>query len=116
MKEARKLLTPLPDMLEDEQWDAVRTVLKNPPVGLLWNLGEAKNPLRLIAKVIFFWEDDTTVPQLIWEDDTTVPQLRTTPNDGHRLLHIAYRFLMVHNDSARLAAFSDFQHLLTPAS
>eukprot|EP00621_Florenciella_sp_RCC1693_P011509 CAMPEP_0182526392 /NCGR_PEP_ID=MMETSP1323-20130603/3151_1 /TAXON_ID=236787 /ORGANISM="Florenciella parvula, Strain RCC1693" /LENGTH=197 /DNA_ID=CAMNT_0024735241 /DNA_START=13 /DNA_END=606 /DNA_ORIENTATION=+ len=50
VKEARKLLTPLPDQLEAEQWDTVRTVLKNPPVGLLWNLGESKNPLKLIAK------------------------------------------------------------------
>merc|ERR1712071_418581 len=37
-------------MGEKEDWDAVRTILKTPPVNSLWNLGETKNTLLLLAK------------------------------------------------------------------
>lgn len=43
-------LKPIPSLLEKNEWDAVRTILKTPPVNQLWNLGDAKNPLQLIAK------------------------------------------------------------------
>eukprot|EP00427_Karlodinium_veneficum_P011995 CAMPEP_0169079164 /NCGR_PEP_ID=MMETSP1015-20121227/9799_1 /TAXON_ID=342587 /ORGANISM="Karlodinium micrum, Strain CCMP2283" /LENGTH=192 /DNA_ID=CAMNT_0009138803 /DNA_START=136 /DNA_END=714 /DNA_ORIENTATION=+ len=49
LKSVQALLEPLPAMLDQEKWDAVRTVLKNPPVGNLWNLGESKNTLRLLG-------------------------------------------------------------------
>ena len=45
----RTALLPLPALLDEEKWDAVRSVLKTPPVGLLWNLGESKNTLRQLA-------------------------------------------------------------------
>merc|ERR1719291_415017 len=45
----RTALEPLPALLDDEKWDSVRSVLKTPPVGYLWNLGESKNTLRKLA-------------------------------------------------------------------
>ena len=47
LRDARDALKPLPALLDEEKWDAVRSVLKTPPVGLLWNLGESKNTTRL---------------------------------------------------------------------
>jgi len=38
-------------MLDKEQWDPVRTVLKNPPVANLWNLGVSRNTIRKLATV-----------------------------------------------------------------
>jgi hypothetical protein len=52
LKELRSVQTalePLPGLIDEEKWDAVRTVLKTPPVGNIWNLGESKNILRKLA-------------------------------------------------------------------
>jgi len=49
VKEARDSLDPLPDLLQKESWDTVRTVLKI-KCGKLWNLGEAQNPIVQFAK------------------------------------------------------------------
>ena len=49
LRAVREALVPLPEMLEAQEWDKVRTVLKTPPVGNLWNLGESKNTLRKLA-------------------------------------------------------------------
>lgn len=43
-------LKPVPSLLEKQEWDAVRTILKTPPVNQLWNLGDAKNTLMQLAK------------------------------------------------------------------
>ena len=45
-----KKLEPIPDLLQKQEWDAVRTILKTPPVNQLWNMGDAKNTLSLLAK------------------------------------------------------------------
>ncbi|GMI45010.1 hypothetical protein TrCOL_g9324 [Triparma columacea] len=50
LKDGRKLLEPLSDKLQAEQWDAVRSVLKGPGLGELWNLGESKNTIAKLAK------------------------------------------------------------------
>mmetsp|Transcript_15470 Transcript_15470/g.31873 ORF Transcript_15470/g.31873 Transcript_15470/m.31873 type:complete len:186 (-) Transcript_15470:27-584(-) len=50
LKEGRRLLEPLNDKLADQQWDAVRTVLKGPGLGELWNLGASKNTVGKLAK------------------------------------------------------------------
>jgi len=50
LKAARDLLVPLSGKLQDEQWDAVRSVLKGPGLGELWNLGASKNPINKLAK------------------------------------------------------------------
>jgi hypothetical protein len=33
-------MEPIPSLLEAMEWDAVRTILKTPPVNLLWNNGD----------------------------------------------------------------------------
>jgi hypothetical protein len=43
-------LKPIPSLLEKNDWDTVRTILKTPPVNQLWNLGDSKNTLQLLAK------------------------------------------------------------------
>jgi hypothetical protein len=48
--ESREKLKQLPDLLKASEWDSVRTMLKNPPVNNLWNMGDGKNPLLKIAK------------------------------------------------------------------
>eukprot|EP00640_Fibrocapsa_japonica_P006502 CAMPEP_0113936774 /NCGR_PEP_ID=MMETSP1339-20121228/3576_1 /TAXON_ID=94617 /ORGANISM="Fibrocapsa japonica" /LENGTH=183 /DNA_ID=CAMNT_0000939325 /DNA_START=49 /DNA_END=600 /DNA_ORIENTATION=- /assembly_acc=CAM_ASM_000762 len=40
----------IPSLLQQQEWDKVRTILKTPPVNQLWNLGESKNPLVKLAK------------------------------------------------------------------
>lgn len=49
LQSVRVALKPLPALLEEEQWDKVRSVLKTPPVSNLWNLGDSKNTLRKLA-------------------------------------------------------------------
>ena len=49
LRDSYSKLEPLAGLLDNQEWDNVRTVLKNPPVGLLWNLGESKNTLRKLA-------------------------------------------------------------------
>jgi hypothetical protein len=46
---SKEKLAPIPDLLQKEEWDKVRTILKTPPVNQLWNLGESQNPLVKIA-------------------------------------------------------------------
>lgn len=43
-------LQPIPNLLQEEKWDEVRTILKTPPVNKLWNLGESQNPVGKLAK------------------------------------------------------------------
>ena len=49
LADVKEALLPLPALLDEEKWDAVRSVLKTPPVANLWNLGEKKNTLRILA-------------------------------------------------------------------
>lgn len=48
---AKDALDPLPGLLEEEKWDAVRSVLKTPPVAGFWNLGDSKNGIRKLAEL-----------------------------------------------------------------
>jgi hypothetical protein len=43
-------LQPISNLLQEEKWDEVRTILKTPPVNKLWNLGESQNPIMKLAK------------------------------------------------------------------
>mmetsp|Transcript_6383 Transcript_6383/g.9687 ORF Transcript_6383/g.9687 Transcript_6383/m.9687 type:complete len:192 (-) Transcript_6383:1385-1960(-) len=40
----------IPELLDQGEWDKVRTILKTPPVNKLWNLGESQNTLVILAK------------------------------------------------------------------
>lgn len=48
LRKIAQALEPLPGMLDEEKWDAVRTVLKAPPVGYLWQI-ESKNTIRKLG-------------------------------------------------------------------
>lgn len=40
LKESKTKMEGIPSLLEQQEWDKVRTILKTPPVNKLWNLGE----------------------------------------------------------------------------
>jgi hypothetical protein len=49
--ESSKLkLKSVPGLIQAENWEGVRQILKSPPVNNLWNMGDAKNTLFKIAK------------------------------------------------------------------
>eukprot|EP00588_Corethron_pennatum_P011342 CAMPEP_0194267536 /NCGR_PEP_ID=MMETSP0169-20130528/2020_1 /TAXON_ID=218684 /ORGANISM="Corethron pennatum, Strain L29A3" /LENGTH=188 /DNA_ID=CAMNT_0039008405 /DNA_START=138 /DNA_END=704 /DNA_ORIENTATION=- len=50
LKRSRELLEPLSAKLEAKEWDSVRSVLKGPGLGELWNLGASKNPIGKFAR------------------------------------------------------------------
>jgi hypothetical protein len=43
-------ISTIPSLLQQSEWDKVRTILKTPPVNSLWNLGDSTNPLVKLAK------------------------------------------------------------------
>lgn len=51
LKDCAERLKPINAMLDKEQWDTARTILKSPPVANLWNLGNSKNTIRKLAAV-----------------------------------------------------------------
>jgi hypothetical protein len=40
MRLSKEKLQAIPDLLEEKEWDKVRSILKLPPVNKLWNLGD----------------------------------------------------------------------------
>eukprot|EP00984_Skeletonema_dohrnii_P014580 scaffold6143_cov147-Skeletonema_dohrnii-CCMP3373.AAC.13 len=43
-------ISEIPPLLQNAEWDKVRTILKTPPVNSLWNLGESSNTIVKLAK------------------------------------------------------------------
>jgi hypothetical protein len=43
LKLSKTKLEPIPDLLEQKEWDKVRSILKLPPVNKLWNLGDGSD-------------------------------------------------------------------------
>lgn len=50
LEASKTKLEQIPDLLEAQKWDEVRSILKTPPVAFLWNLGDSKNTLLQLAK------------------------------------------------------------------
>ena len=50
LNESYAKLSTVPDLLQQSEWDKVRTILKSPPIIQLWNLGDSKNTLVQLAK------------------------------------------------------------------
>jgi len=50
LKECKAKLEPIPALLQEKEWDKVRSILKLPPVNKLWNLGDSQNTVLQIAK------------------------------------------------------------------
>jgi hypothetical protein len=42
MRASKEKLQAIPDLLEEKEWDKVRSILKLPPVNKLWNLGDVR--------------------------------------------------------------------------
>ena len=49
LETTRTKLDPIPRLIQNQEWDQVRTILKTPPVNFLWNMGDSKNPIQLLA-------------------------------------------------------------------
>lgn len=47
---SRIKMQPIPELLKKEEWDSVRSILKTSPVNKLWNLGESKNTVAILAQ------------------------------------------------------------------
>jgi hypothetical protein len=50
LKSSQEKLNPIPQLLAEQEWDKVRTILKTPPVNKLWNLGDSQNTVLKLAK------------------------------------------------------------------
>lgn len=50
LRNSLEAISTIPALVEQAEWDKVRTVLKTPPVNQLWNLGESQNTLVKLAK------------------------------------------------------------------
>jgi hypothetical protein len=50
LKSSKEKLSEIPLLLESQEWDKVRTILKTPPVNKLWNLGDSQNTILKLAK------------------------------------------------------------------
>jgi hypothetical protein len=50
LKDMESRLQPIPMLLEQNEWEKVRAILKTPPVNKLWNLGDSQNTLLKLAK------------------------------------------------------------------
>lgn len=47
---SKSKLQEIPDLLQAQEWDKVRNILKTPPVNKLWNLGDSQNTVLKLAK------------------------------------------------------------------
>jgi len=50
LEASRLKLDGVPKLLQNQEWDAVRSILKTPPVNYLWNMGDSRNPVLALAK------------------------------------------------------------------
>ncbi|KAG7348556.1 hypothetical protein IV203_017261 [Nitzschia inconspicua] len=50
LKTTKSKIQEIPDLLQQQEWDKVRTILKTPPVNYLWNLGDSSNTVLKLAK------------------------------------------------------------------
>lgn len=50
LKLSKEKISQIPDLLDAQEWDKVRSILKVPPVNKLWNLGDSQNIVLTLAK------------------------------------------------------------------
>lgn len=50
LKVSKEKISQIPDLLDAQEWDKVRSILKVPPVNKLWNLGDSQNLVLALAK------------------------------------------------------------------
>mmetsp|Transcript_13477 Transcript_13477/g.19866 ORF Transcript_13477/g.19866 Transcript_13477/m.19866 type:complete len:210 (-) Transcript_13477:1326-1955(-) len=51
LTDVKSKLEPIPRLLQAEDWEGVRTILKSPPVNFLWNVGVDKNTLVRLSQL-----------------------------------------------------------------
>jgi hypothetical protein len=44
LRVSKEKMQAIPSLLEEKEWDKVRSILKLPPVNKLWNLGDVSTP------------------------------------------------------------------------
>lgn len=57
---SKEKLADIPPLLEEKEWDKVRSILKLPPVNKLWNLGDVR--IRRIASNFQIYNCSLTRP------------------------------------------------------
>jgi hypothetical protein len=50
LQASKSKISDIPNLLQEQEWDKVRTILKTPPVNKLWNLGDSQNTVLKLAK------------------------------------------------------------------
>jgi hypothetical protein len=50
LEASKTKIASIPTLLQQQEWDKVRTILKTPPVNKLWNLGESQNTVLKLAR------------------------------------------------------------------
>ena len=50
IQDIKSKIEPIPSLLEAQEWDKVRTILKTPPVNKVWNLGDSQNTILKLAR------------------------------------------------------------------
>jgi hypothetical protein len=56
LKLSKTKLEPIPDLLEQKEWDKVRSILKLPPVNKLWNLGDVSSSVLSRLRILGWYE------------------------------------------------------------
>lgn len=50
LNESETKIAKIPALIASEEWEAIRAILKTPPVNNLWNMGDGKNTLLKLSK------------------------------------------------------------------
>lgn len=63
LKSSKIKMEPIPELLEQKEWDKVRSILKLPPVNKLWNLGDVSVTMKSVLG--FVWSQSCLVLTLV---------------------------------------------------
>jgi len=84
----RKLLEPLPARIDAKEFDAVRFVIKNPPIQFIWDCANSRNTVRQLGEsladeeILNLFDEITTDMQNVDEYLYANAFVYTQPGDG----------------------------------
>jgi hypothetical protein len=56
LRSSKERMAAIPALLDEKEWDKVRTILKLPPVNKLWNLGDVRHDVASVASTtVMLW-------------------------------------------------------------
>jgi hypothetical protein len=56
LRSSKERMAAIPALLDEKEWDKVRTILKLPPVNKLWNLGDVRHNVASVApSTVMHW-------------------------------------------------------------